>query len=65
LQAELGPPDPTAHLGAFVRRESPEAAFQTLLGLGSQHPPVLRRTIVGASDLSAFHEGDEIADATA
>jgi hypothetical protein len=36
------------------------AAFQSLLGLGTQHPPVRRRTIVGASDLPYYYEGDEI-----
>jgi hypothetical protein len=47
----------------FNRRQNPEAALQTLLGLGSQHPPVRRATIVVASDLPCYHEGDEIADA--
>ena len=31
----------------FNRRDNPEAAFQTLLGLGSVHAPVRRATIEG------------------
>jgi len=53
-----------AYLDEFVfrfnRRQNSEAAFQSLVGLGTQHPPVRRRTIVGASDLPYYYEGDEI-----
>ncbi len=62
----VGRPHLQASLDEFVfrfnRRRTPEAAFQTLLGLGSQHPPVRRRTIIGASDLPYSYEGDEIHD---
>jgi hypothetical protein len=43
----------------FYRRGNPEAAFRTLLGLGSGHEPVCRRTITNAHDLPYFYEGDE------
>jgi hypothetical protein len=34
-------------------------SLQTLFGLGSQRAPVRRATIVGASDLPYYYEGDE------
>ncbi len=59
----VGRPHLQAYLDEFVfrfnRRQSPEAAFQTLLGLGSTHPPVLCRVIQGASDLPYYYEADE------
>ncbi len=62
----VGRPHLQAYLDEFVfrfnRRQNPEAAFQTLLGLGSQHAPVRRVTIIGASDLPYYYEGDEIGD---
>ncbi len=63
----VGRPHLQAYLDEFVfrfnRRQNPEAAFQSLLGLGSQHPPVRRATIIRAADLSYYYEGDEIKDA--
>lgn len=63
----VGRPHLQAYLDEFVfrfnRRQNPEAAFQSLLGLGAQHAPVRRRTIIGASDLPYYYEGDEIYDA--
>lgn len=60
----VGRPHLQAYLDEFVfrfnRRGTPEAAFQTLLGLGSNHAPVRRATIVKASDLPYYYEGDEI-----
>ncbi len=65
----VGRPHLQADLDEFVfrfnRRRTPEAAFQTLLGLGSHHAPVRRRTIIGASDLPYYYEGDEKEDETA
>lgn len=65
----VGRPHLQAYLDEFVfrfnRRRTPEAAFQTLLGLGSHHAPVRRRTIIGASDLPYYYEGDEKEDETA
>ncbi len=62
----VGRPHLQADLDEFVfrfnRRQTPEAAFQTLLGLGSQRAPVRRSTIIGASDLPYYYEGDEIHD---
>ena len=62
----VGRPHLQAYLDEFVfrfnRRQNPEAAFQSLLGLGAQHPPVRRATIIRASDLPYYYEGDEIAD---
>jgi transposase-like protein len=62
----VGRPHLQAYLDEFVfrlnRRASPEAAFQTLLGLGAQHAPVRRRTIIRASDLPYYYEGDEVED---
>ena len=59
----VGRPHLQAYLDQFVFRfncrQNPEAAFQTLLGLGSQHAPVRRATIIGASDLPCY-EGDEL-----
>ncbi len=50
----VGRPHLQAHLDEFVfrhnRRGNPEAAFQPLLGLGSNHAPVRRATIRGAAD---------------
>jgi transposase-like protein len=46
------------YLDEFVfrhnRRRQPMAAFQTLLGLGSGHPPTTSRTIRGGCDLPHF-----------
>jgi ISXO2-like transposase domain/Transposase zinc-ribbon domain len=65
----VGRPHLQAYLDEFVfrynRRGNPEAAFQTLLGLGSRHAPVRRATIRGAADLPYYYEGDEVMDATA
>lgn len=62
----VGRPHLQAYLGEFVfrfnRRGNPEAAFQTLLGLGSEHEPVRWTTIRGAQDLLYYYEGDEIPD---
>jgi hypothetical protein len=62
----VGRPHLQAYLDEFVfrfnRRQSPEAAFQTLLGLGSRHAPVRRGTLIGATDLPSYYEGDEIHD---
>jgi DNA-directed RNA polymerase subunit RPC12/RpoP len=59
----VGRPHLQAYLDEFVfrynRRGSPEAAFQTLLGLGSAHAPVRRATIRKAADLPYYYEGDE------
>lgn len=63
----VGRPHLQAYMDEFVfrfnRRGNPEAAFQTLLGLGSNHAPVRRSTIIRATDLPYFYEGDEVADA--
>jgi len=62
----VGRPHLQAYLDEFVfrfnRRQSPEAAFQTLLALGSAHAPVLRATIHKAGDLPYYFEGDEAAE---
>jgi len=62
----VGRPHLQAYLDEFVfrfnRRQTPEAAFQTLLGLGSAHAAVRRKTIIRASDLPYYYEGDETAD---
>lgn len=50
----VGRPHLQAYLDEFVfrhnRRGNLEAAFQTLLGLGSKHAPVRTKTILGAQD---------------
>ena len=43
-------------------RENSEAAFQTQLGLGSEHGLVRWATIRGAQDLLYYHEGNEVPD---
>lgn len=62
----VGRPHLQAYLDEFVfrfnRRGNPEAAFQTLLGLGSEHGPVRWATIRGAQDLPYYYEGDEVPD---
>ncbi len=64
----VGRPHLQAYLDEFVfrfnRRGNPEAAFQTLLGLGSDHAPVRWATITGAQDLPYYREGDEVPEAT-
>ena len=46
------------HLDEFVsrnnRRGNPQAAFQTLLGLGARHAPAPLAVVRGASDLPQF-----------
>ncbi len=63
----VGRPHLQAYLDEFVfrfnRRQNPQAAFQTLLGLGAQHAPVRRRTLIRASDLPYYCEKDEVEDA--
>ncbi len=63
----VGRPHLQAYLDEFVfrfnRRQNPEAAFQTLLGLGSSHGPVRRSTIRMAQDLPYYYEGDEVGHA--
>jgi len=39
---------------------TPTAAFQTLLGLGSEHGPVRSATFTGAQDLPCYSESDEL-----
>ncbi len=62
----VGRPHLQAYLDEFVfrfnRRGNPEAAFQTLLGLGSTHAPVRWATITGAQDLPYYYAGDEVPD---
>lgn len=64
----VGRPHLQAYLDEFVfrfnRRGSPEAAFQTLLGLGSAHAPIRRATIRRAADLPYYYESDELGEAT-
>lgn len=59
----VGRPHLQAYLDEFVfrhnRRGNLEAAFQTLLGLGSKHAPVRTKTILGAQDLPYFQYPDE------
>ena len=59
----VGQPHLQAYLDEFVfrhnRRGNLEAAFQTLLGLGSKHAPVRTKTILGAQDLPYFQYPDE------
>jgi hypothetical protein len=43
-------------------RQTPEATFQTLLGLGSAHAAVRRKTIIRASDQPYYYAGDETAN---
>jgi len=54
----VGRPHLQAYLDEFVfrhnRRGNLEAAFQTLLGLGSKHAPVRTNTTLGAQDLPYF-----------
>jgi transposase-like protein len=63
----VGRPHLQAYLDEFVfrfnRRQSPEAAFQTLLGLGSDHAHVPCNVIRGATDLPYFYEGEETQEA--
>ena len=54
----VGRPHLQAYLDAFVFRFNRRQS-QTLLGLGSAHAPVLRRTIHKAGDLPSYYEGDE------
>lgn len=65
----VGRPHLQAYLDEFAfrfnRRGNPEAAFQTLLGLGSAHEPVRLTTIKGAQGLPYYYEGDEIPDENA
>jgi predicted RNA-binding Zn-ribbon protein involved in translation (DUF1610 family) len=60
----VGRPHLQAYLDEFVfrfnRRAKPEAAFQTLLGLGSNLGPIRRSTITKATDLPYFYDGDEV-----
>ena len=62
-------PQLQAYLDEFVfrhnRRGNPEAAFQTLLGLGTAHRPVRRATIRKAADLPYYHEGEDAREAEA
>ena len=52
------------HLGEFVfwfnRCGNPTAAFQTLLGLGSEHGPVRSAMFTGAQDRPCYSESDEL-----